>query len=276
MPSNSIEDLLNKLELPEETKDIEVKDSTVRETFAVCSSLQPAKEFIAGVELEIEDFKATPQLPMGWNNTEDGSLRNSGRELISPPLGLSTHLAHFGMIHKNIKLGKEPFTERTSIHVHINCLDLTQEQCKSVVLWYALFEPVFFAMVAPHRRNNIHCVGLDQTVLSEYYRRSLPIIVDKWSKYTALNLLPLKTQGTIEFRHMQGHNNQTLYTEWMWTLNNLWKWGQEYILKRQQVDDVKILAAFDYIFRDATIKSIRPSVLDLIADNVLDVKLSLV
>lgn len=254
---------------------------TVRQTFSISSNVpqQPGK-FIAGVELEIEDVDGVGGgLPSGWHSEEDGSLRNHGQEFISPPLNAEALIAHFEHIHKKLvphSGKKQHFSDRTSIHVHVNCLDLTQEEVKSTLLWYALFEPVFFAMVAPNRSNNIHCVGLDQTSLSEHYRRTLPLFVQKWSKYTALNLLPLSSQGTIEFRHMEGHNNAVRFKEWMLTLKNLWHFGQGNIMNKKAIESSdKILAAFDAIFQDSAIKSIRASVPALVADTLIDIKLAL-
>lgn len=254
---------------------------TVRDTFGISSNVaqQPGK-FIAGVELEIEDTQGVSGgLPSGWHSEEDGSLRNHGMEFISPPLPAESLLSHFNHIHSkltNYSGNGNHFSDRTSIHVHVNCLDLTQEEVKSVLLWYALFEPVFFAMVAPTRSNNIHCVALDQTSLSEHYRRTLPLYVQKWSKYTALNLLPLSTQGTIEFRHMEGHNNSERFKEWMLTLKALWEFGQAVPMNKKAIESSdKLLAAFDTIFTNSAIKSIRASVPALVADTLIDIKLAL-
>ncbi len=253
-----------------------MKDS-VRDTFGIPSMVVGAG-FIAGVELEIESIRTGGNLPSGWQMTEDGSLRNEGREFISPPLGREQLVSHFNLIHGSIKHYDEwpAFSERTSIHVHVNCLDLTPEQVKSIVLWYALFEPVIFAMCSPTRRNNIHCVGLDQTVLCESYKRTLPLFVQKWSKYTALNLLPLKTQGTMEFRHMEGHNDPAKFADWLKVLENLWTFGQTTPLKKSTLDNDDVLFAFDTIFGGTPIHAIRGSVLELVSDNLIDVKLALV
>lgn len=252
---------------------------TVRSTWNITSSVPKAPDvFIAGVELEIEDVRQCSDYG-GFNVTEDGSLRNNGKEFISPPLKVKELVDGFKKIHANLVHSKskpQPFSDRTSIHVHINCLDLNQEQVKSIVLWYALFEPVFFAMCAPNRKNNIHCVPLDQTTLCENYRRTLPLFVQKWSKYTALNLLPLSTQGTIEFRHMEGHKDAEKFEAWLKTLENLWAYGKSNILNKGFLNKPNaILDAFDVIFRDAWIKNIRASVPALVADSLIDIKLAL-
>ena len=251
-------------------------EDTVRSTFGIASMQQPTKDFIAGVELEIESF-SDAMYPGSWHIEEDGSLRNNGMEVISSPLRISDLVEGFKYVHResSFRKPKEKFSDRTSIHVHINCLDLTQEQTKSMVLWYALFEPVFFAMVHPSRRNNIHCVGLDQTMLCEHYRRSLPLYVQRWSKYTALNLLPLQELGTIEFRHMEGHDDPERFRAWLKTLRNLWTYGQNNILGKGSVEPDAIMGAFDSIFCDSPIHGIRGSVLGLIGDNLVDIKLAL-
>lgn len=256
-------------------------NNTIRETYSIASHVEKVTDkFIAGVELEIEDIRSLGinMDNIGWSVTEDGSLRNNGRELISGPFSYDKLVSDFKTIHGAMKHSSpsQAFSDRTSIHVHVNCLDLNQEQVKSIVLWYALFEPVFFAMCSPHRANNIHCVPLDQTVLCENYRRNIPIMVQKWSKYTALNLLPLGKYGTIEFRHMEGHDDSAKFAWWLKTLENLWAYGKSHILNKGFLaKDKPVLEAFDAIFKDAPIKSIRGSVEELVSDTLIDIKLSL-
>lgn len=252
---------------------------TVREHFGVGSSVPVSTKFIAGTELEIESVLNAPGKPTNWKLEIDGSLRNEGREFISPPLDTENLINGFKKIHASFVSYEEypKFSERTSIHVHVNCLDLETTQVKQIILWYALFEPVFFAMVNPIRANNIHCVPLDQTHLCGVYKKPLPEMVSKWSKYTALNLMPLSSQGTIEFRHMEGHDDSEKFEWWLKTLENLWKFGAGTPPTRQVLGNGEaILTAFDEIFKDAPIKNIRSSVLNLVADSLIDVKMALV
>lgn len=252
----------------------------VKQQFQISSHVSDATEFIAGVELEIEDilgFK-THNGYDSWNVTEDGSLRNNGRELISPPLPLDNLVKGFKAIHKDLVHSKDPkpFSERTSIHVHVNMLNCTLEQSKSVLLWYSLFEPVFFSLCEYKRANNIHCVRLDQTNMSEYYNRSLPYIVSKWHKYAALNLKPLKEIGTMEFRHMEGHNDAAKFESWLKTIKNLWEWGRASPMTPSYLNEKDILAAFEFIFKDSAAKSLKPHVMELVSNNLLDIKLSFI
>jgi hypothetical protein len=251
---------------------------SIREAYGLESTVSKSSKFIAGTELEIEDVKGN-NISIPWQAIPDGSLRNNGVEFVSPPLDTASLVDGFKHIHAHLicSKAKANFSERTSIHVHINCLDLDTEQVKSIVMWYALFEPVFFAMVDPHRKHNIHCVPLDQTHLSGQYKRPLQEMVERWSKYTALNLIPLHSQGTIEFRHMEGHNDAVKFEWWLKTIENLWQYGRMRPLTRASVlSPQPILEAFDAIFKDAPIHNIRSSVLSLCSDSLIDVKLSLI
>lgn len=258
--------------------------ATIRSLYGVVSRVS-GPQFIAGLECEIEDItnihSDIENDDTHWQITTDGSLRNNGREFISRPLPKDTLLAAFDKLHNCITY-KSPdvhvrFSPRTSTHIHINCLDLEEEAVKAIVLWYALFEPVFFLMASPIRRNNIHCVGLDQTVLSEYYKRSLQYQKQRWSKYTALNILPLSKYGTIEFRHLEGTDDLDKITQWLSTLENLWMYGQKNpITKDAIMSDGAVREAFCAIFRDSSeamkYKDMLPQ---LLADSIIDIKLSL-
>ena len=179
-----------------------------------------------GVELEIESVDRDTfwkDFPVGVEVKDDHSLRNYGKEFITVPTTGKDTLDLFQKVHKTVAFYKpeEKFSERTSIHVHVNCQNLELEETRQAILLYALFEEMFFAMVEASRRDNIHCVPLTDTYLPSYFRQNLPTLVSKWSKYTALNIIPLKTIGTIEFRHMHGHDDPVLLQDWLTVIENL-------------------------------------------------------
>jgi len=172
---------------------------------------------IYGVELETEEItkEIGDCLIPGMYGEPDGSLRNSSTgvayEFISKPMSLSilTHvLTQF--------FTRNPFTEknysdRCSVHVHVNCQDLTVDQIQSVCLLYQAFEELFFAYAnskGGQRDKSIFCVPWSQTVITHNLIGLLStegaMRLKHWQKYTALNLTPLTTQGTIEFRHLPG------------------------------------------------------------------------
>jgi Putative amidoligase enzyme len=204
-------------------------------------SLPDAEGFICGTEYEIEDVQYI-SLPghdkMNRGNLSlsdssaywvgniglmhDGSLRNGGVEFITKPLTFKESLNTFGVLHKGLTLGPQPFSSRTSIHVHVNMTNMSMAQLKHFLLCYALLEPVFFEVAGETRKHNIHCVPLNFTILPSIYSKPIQDIVKAWSKYSAFNLMPIKTQGTVEFRHLYGTADAQVYQKWLTLIKELW------------------------------------------------------
>lgn len=255
----------------------------IREKFGIASTVS-STAFTAGMECEIEDICQIPDWVSScghWSITKDGSLRNNGREIISKPLPKAVLMEQFAKLHGSIEYQTNDldsrFSKRTSTHVHVNCLDLEMEQVKSIVMWYALYESIFFKLIDPYRENNIHCVKLDQTALSQKYKRSLEYLVGSWSKYTALNILPLGKYGTIEFRHLQGTDDTVLVKEWLNTLENLWIWGQGNTLHKDLLTPEWLAKSFHAIFKDSPrALALEPQLEQLISNSLIDIKLSLI
>lgn len=200
-----------------------------------------ADEFYCGTEYEIEDIKeiklpgfdkmypsslALNDVNPYWRGdvglVHDGSLRNHGIEFITKPLTFERSLKVFETLHDSLVLGPNPYTVRTSTHVHVNMCNMNMDEVKEMLLTYALLEPVFFAAVKPERQHNIHCVPLNYTLLPSIYASPIQDIVKSWSKYSALNLIPLRTQGTVEFRHLHGTGDFEVYKRWLTLLCELW------------------------------------------------------
>lgn len=133
-------------------------------------------------------------------------------------------------------------------------------------------------MVDSSRRGNIHCVPLTETFLCNYYSHNLNHMLTRWHKYTALNVLPLAKLGTIEFRHLQGTDDTNLMETWLTTLENLWKLGQEVKITEETLSSKDTLREwFVKLFGHSTkIMALEPCLFDMIGNNLIDVKLSLV
>lgn len=184
-------------------------------------------EFICGAELEVEgvvDFHSARMIEKNIGVTDDGSLRNNGREFLLPPATLEDSVELFKFTHQCLFFDEdsEPFSERTSVHVHVNCMFSSSQQIKNLLFLYAIFEPLAFAFAGQERADNIHCVPLNNTVMPSNYSLSLESLVDRWHKYTAFNLLPLRELGTVEFRHLGGTNDPVRYAAWLKFIKTLW------------------------------------------------------
>jgi hypothetical protein len=95
------------------------------------------------------------------------------------------------------------------------------DELKKFVLLYVLFEPAFFHFAGEKRKNNIHCVPLTYTALAANYGNTIGSQAQQWSKYTAFNLLPVRNQGSVEFRHLGGTGDVNRYVKWLTMIKDL-------------------------------------------------------
>lgn len=171
-----------------------------------------------GLELEIENvMEPRNWLVPGVHDVEDGSLRNMGREFILAPMTFSnTHYCLNLFFNKN-KPTERNYSERTSIHVHSNCRNLSLEKLRTILLLYGVFESMFYRFSGGGRSENIFCIPWSQTLLTtkllneELFTNQM----HSWQKYTGLNLLPLTKYGTIEWRHLPGTSDLNKIMTWL-------------------------------------------------------------
>src|SRR5271169_3607729 len=105
-----------------------------------------------GLEFEVEGahdhiaHNVAKQGCMFWHAETDGSLKDSGIELISYPI--AGHNIDYALLEMEKILADVPAkaSVRTSIHVHVDVSDFGVAELFSMVGMYALFEPAFFGM----------------------------------------------------------------------------------------------------------------------------------
>jgi len=191
-----------------------------------------------GIEVEVEAIKnEVNQTPAIWVSKEDGSLRNNGIEYVSYPTPSKKCPAIFSHLQEKLKENNTPsFSVRTSTHIHIDVTDMTIPQIQSFLLLYLCFEDVLFSIAGEERRENIFCVPLVDTQyvervsgifthsLSNYNFNKLLL---SWDKYTGINLKPISSFGTIEFRHLKGTDDVLLFKNWLSVILKLKKKAME-------------------------------------------------
>ena len=238
----------------------------------------PACPNTFGVECEIESIYSHGEVDEAvWEVKPDGSLRNNGLEFVSKPIDKATAIAAFKALHEDLRFvnANQKFSPRTSIHVHANCKNLTEEQVKNVLLYYVLFEEVFFSLVQPDRRDNIHCVALNDTHLSSRYNMTIFNLHPIWSKYTAFNIKPLNTYGTIEFRHSDGHSDTARFAEWIGVIDNLMTLAKATPMSAAVLEKDNVDRWFDTLFGHcADYKDLKLRLPALIENSLIDIKLS--
>jgi hypothetical protein len=244
--------------------------------------LCPDPALFYGLELEIE--RTQDWQSWGITVTEDGSLRNNGREFITAPMPYSTLAYCLDKFFKLANVSKENYSDRCSIHVHTNCQDLEIEQVQSIIILYQVFERLLYEFVGNGRKDNIFCVPWHQTNLTYSILNNPEDIMrfKRWQKYTGLNLLPLFTQGTIEWRHMHGHGNVPLILLWCRLIGAIYRYARIKTLNeiKEEICSLNTNSLYQNIlfnvFEEHTIEFLKiPQFEQLLELGVLDIKFAL-
>lgn len=203
-----------------------MSDDLVREVFSLGREKPPYDAY--GIELELESIMSIDSNSMVHLSvvTDDNSLRNSGYEFVSCPITFEETFEFYDEVmfgpHVSWTDKKQRCNERGSIHVHVNMAHRSVNEVLRFLRFYCMLEPQFFQEVADHRRNNIYCVPLSATRMPFYVQQKLFSFLPKaWHKYTALNVKPLETFGTVEFRHLQATEDRAEFVRWMNIIRNL-------------------------------------------------------
>lgn len=239
-----------------------------------------ASDFLCGVELEVEDVNNIDEDKLYANHinvTHDDSLKNKGHEFIIAPSTFEEAIQRFNIVQSCVDKGDKAFSHRTSIHVHVNVCELEVKQLRQFILTYALFEPWFFEFVGTERENNIFCVPLYYTYLPNHYNKGVDYLVEKWHKYTAFNLKPLRAGdkpafGTVEFRHLYGTGDEQVFTTWLKRIRDLYMFvacNMDFNITKYLESNGSVAELHAKVFTEKSM-----TIAELCRETVLDVKLS--
>jgi len=208
-----------------------------------------------GVELEIEnvpnyeDFRTA-----GITDKADGSLRNNGREFVTTVMSLSNLNYCLNAFFTKAKLTKENYSERCSVHVHTNVTDMEWDQLKTLLMIYQVVEPLLFEWIGEERNNNIFCVPLHQTNITykSITKDSDFTKYKRWEKYTALNLLPMYSLGSVEWRHMAGTCDLTRIITWCQLIGSIFQYAKSHTFEEASKIVLKLnsSSAYDVLLQE--------------------------
>jgi hypothetical protein len=241
---------------------------------------------LMGLELETEGLIHAPEdmYVQGMGGERDGSLRGNAWEFITKPADYSNtvHILE-RFFAKNDWLNSTNYTERCSVHVHCNVQDFTLEQLKTLCITYQVVESLFYAFAGNERDANIFCVPWAETLMTvnmikrltgdpRHYFRS-------WQKYTGLNLIPISTLGTVEFRHLPGTADVSRISHWLRLISGVMAYArnvpyQESLKTITQLNTNSEYKAFTYQLFGECVDDVTtiPNWEALLQDGVLNVK----
>ena len=194
-----------------------------------------------GVEVECEGRNLYPINNRYWKTEQDGSLRGvypseACEWVFKQPMSFDSSI----LALKHLVTAQEEavfnFSFRTSVHVHVNVLDLTWDQYMAMIYLYMLLEEPMMRKCGKTRIANRFCLrvqdaeGILDTV--EYMMQmgppSLHAIHQETVKYSALNLAATPKYGSLEFRGMEGNLDIPRLTEWLTAIRSIKENAREF------------------------------------------------
>lgn len=181
-----------------------------------------------GIEVETE-YPIMVKLPelLNWEVHRDGSLRNQGLEFTSKaPVKIGAlKRGHLGTLCDFLK--KTPPIQdcpRTSVHVHVNVLNLSPVQIWTAATAYWLLEDILFEYCGNNRKGSMYCLRMNDAAallsfIDDDMQEDVPFISfqdQDMIRYSGLNLIAIRKFGSIEFRGMRGeydYNTLDLWTD---------------------------------------------------------------
>lgn len=229
---------------------------------------------LVGIEVEVENVAQIGNLrpAHSWRVENDGSLRNGGIEYISHPTEPKDVESIITYLYDDIIPKEAHFSPRTSVHVHMNCRNLTFKQIYNIVLTYQCFEDLLYDFAGSERKKSIFCVPVGNTNYYLHLKEHLDQAdCPPWHKYTGLNLGPLREYGTIEFRHLRGtRNKQTIYT-WLHYLYTMYNFAIN--IDTAELEKLIKDVSFNHNFFDLGYKVFGNRFLELVRNSVYQKKM---
>lgn len=203
-----------------------------------------APDQIVGLEIETENVgygvDYTALINKLWQVKEDGSLRGRAYEFVSLPCPIGQLIPELEEFWAKTRFTEENYTDRCSIHVHTNITDMTTPQVTSLFLVYSVVEDVLFEFVNHHkakndygysRDTNLYCVPWSQCRMNHSLAQNMfmdaSFAFKAWQKYTALNILPARSIGTLEWRHMHGTADMEKITKWLNLIGSIMRYAKQ-------------------------------------------------
>ncbi len=173
---------------------------------------------LIGVELELERVTLLTDIPKNWITVQDNSLKLQGLEftcLMSHTRALDNILALYSTIDFIT-------SSRCSTHVHVNILDLTPTQLKTLITLYIIFERYLFE-ISGRRYNSNYCVPVQHTYKKQLFSNLISDYSALYPKYSAIHAFAYDekkniTLGTLEFRHAKASSDPQTLVDWINTV----------------------------------------------------------
>lgn len=180
-----------------------------------------------GLEIECEGTHLFNSPFSYWTCHADGSLRETGGHppieyVLKAPLPVPEVKEALEYLSSKLKEAGSKLVKsnRTSVHVHVNCQQLTIRELYCFLCMYLIFEELLVDWSGPERAGNLFCLRAKD---SGFYINMLEGAIKNQSfkqwredfRYSACNVASITKFGSLEFRSMQGTVNVEEIQTWV-------------------------------------------------------------
>jgi hypothetical protein len=218
--------------------------------FNIFKKRHKLKTGVVGIEIEVEGnkFPKSPGLEhthspapvpglTWWHYVKDGSLRgaDNAEYVLANPVQfeqvpealeeLTKALADFGSVLDD--------SNRTSVHVHLNCQRWHMNRVASFIALYLCFEEVLTEWCGEHRVGNLFCLrGRDApgslTKIKRFIQTDGDTELPDNLHYAGLNANALAKLGSLEVRSLRGPTDFSIIQQWVSVLERLYNLSGEF------------------------------------------------
>lgn len=198
-----------------------------------------------GLELELEGnnmFPTTGYLEhikgkntgASWRAEDDGSLRGYSKEyVLSEPCDVSELPYLVNELFKVLEANRVTVenSNRCSTHVHVNMAGYKLNHITSILALWATFEEALIAWCGELRTSNHFCLSFKDSPSTIHawneYLRTGRSPRGRDLKYASLNILPLFTFGSLEFRCGRAADTPEIPVTWATFIHHFVKYATE-------------------------------------------------
>jgi hypothetical protein len=205
-----------------------------------------------GIEVEVENFNVTDGAKINalWTTKPDHSLRNNGMEFVTNGglVGTQIEKAVTWLCDFAPKNKMSTGYPRAGIHIHMDVTDMNADdnlELARMMQTAMILEPAMFSFAGEHRRACGFCDAFQDSsadfqyisnVLFKWGEKNLKPSIEQMlggdrgyiSKYQAINLLPIATFGTVEFRQLPTTFEKRRIMDWINVILCLKRFSQEF------------------------------------------------
>ncbi len=192
-----------------------------------------------GIEIEVEGKKLpkSDDTPEPWVYHVDHSLRGAenGEYVLFKPLPfhkVPDALDKLWAVFRE-KKSKIDDSNRTSVHVHVNCQPFYLNRLTSFMALWFIVEEVLTEWCGEHRVGNLFCLrAKDAPAITRYIKDFIvndgQTVLNEVLHYAGLNASALKKYGSVEIRTLRGCSDPRVIQDWVDIIHRLYDLSGDY------------------------------------------------